>query len=91
LSRSSTTVPVNASVGVGALTVYVPSNADLMITTHVGVGSVAWQGFRGQTESSGRDVDRTFAISPPDATTSLVLDLSVDVGRILIVPTGGTR
>jgi len=91
LATVGTTVPVAASVGVGSLIVYVPTNADLRVTTHVGLGAVQWQGWANSTQSSGHDLNRTFTIDRPRTTTEIVLDLSVDVGQITVIQLGSIR
>jgi phage shock protein PspC (stress-responsive transcriptional regulator) len=88
-----TTVDVSASVGVGNLVVYVPKRGyDVTVFANAGLGSIAWQGDNGvQTEASGRNVTRMFTAGSRDAGVAMVVDVSIDMGRILIVPTGGTR
>jgi phage shock protein PspC (stress-responsive transcriptional regulator) len=87
------TSPIEASIGVGQLTVYLPANTDVYVTTHAGLGTISWQGMRGTTDFSGRNVDHSFTVDRPVSTTTLLLDLSVGMGRILIVgpSAGGVR
>ncbi len=76
---------VGASVGVGNLTVYVPRRADLAITAQVGLGAIQWQG-PNSSLVSGRDVSKTIDVG--SGTDTIILDVSVDVGQITVIPQG---
>ena len=89
LSRSTGITHITASVGVGNLTVYVPRNIDLIVNSHVALGSAQWLGPRG-SQASGRNVSHVI-IDRPHTTTEVVLDLSVNVGQITVIPQGRTR
>jgi phage shock protein PspC (stress-responsive transcriptional regulator) len=77
---TSGTVHVSADLGAGTLTVTVPANDTLQLTTHVGVGSTSLPDGTGGA-GFGTERDLTFAPDGPSAGT-LVLDLTVGAGTL---------
>ena len=73
--------------GVGNLTVYVPQDADLAITAHVGLGGMQWQGLN-SASVAGRDVSKAIEVNHRSTTETIILDVSVDVGQITVIPQG---
>jgi predicted membrane protein len=71
---------VDASVGLGLLTVEVPANAAVTVDAHVGVGQVEVFG------QSGRDVEGYWATNArgPERTPHLTLDAHVGMGDIQV-------
>jgi phage shock protein PspC (stress-responsive transcriptional regulator) len=78
---------VDAGVGVGTLTVYVPQDADLAITAHVGLGGMQWQG-PNSASVAGRNVSKAIEVKHRSSTETITLDVSVDVGQITVIPQG---
>ncbi len=78
---------VSASVGVGALTIEVPSNAIVNLKTHVGIGSVSYPFFYDNGRPTG-----PFSVIPSTLKTAasqaaaphLTVDVQVGIGRISI-------
>jgi phage shock protein PspC (stress-responsive transcriptional regulator) len=75
------TIAVTASVGAGRLLVFVPVDAALDLTGHVGFGNIRVFG----SDDGGIDVDRTFTTT---GSTTFDLDLDVGFGQIEIVRAG---
>jgi hypothetical protein len=84
LPDSAVTRRVKATVGMGQLTVRIPSDALVVATGHVGAGQVTIFG----RQNSGLDVKVSGRASPPPGflviggTPQLILDLSVGLGQI---------
>jgi hypothetical protein len=84
LSESAGPRTIKASVGMGQLTVRIPSGALVEATGHVGAGQVTIFG----RENSGLDVKLVGHAPPPPGfqviggTAQLILDLSVGLGQI---------
>jgi hypothetical protein len=85
LADSSTPRRLKASVGMGQLTVRIPSDSFVEATGHVGAGQVTIFG----RKNSGLDVELSERALPParshvSAVAPLILDLSVGVGQIVV-------
>lgn len=77
ISFPAGTTRVEASVGLGELTILVPGGVSVLGRGHAGAGEITFFG----KESSGLDVDLGVS-GPATATSRLSLDLSVGLGSI---------
>ncbi len=82
---TSVTSSVNASVAVGVLSVYVPTNAIVYLKTHVGAGNVTYIGRNGyETQPFSAVPSSLKTASEQRNAPHLVLNLQVGAGRIFL-------
>jgi hypothetical protein len=72
---------VEASVGLGQLTVLVPDDVNLDGQAHAGIGNIQ---LPGETDAGGIDVDRNIDVRGT-STTTIVLDLKVGTGEVKVL------